>query len=363
MRLFMMSMILYWVAVTSVAPSTAVKVFVKGESSYYCIKIPYLFRTQANTLLAFGEGRGKYGRNSCDDFSGTDLVMKRSEDNGQTWSALSLFYSNSSMTEVAVIGNAAPVQDKSSGRIFVPFCRNNEEVFISYSDDDGITWSQPISQPQLVHSSWKWVGLGPPGGIQLSSGRLLIPGYHTTLIKGDGELSRGHTIYSDDHGLTWSIGSSRFGFPYLSNECQAVELRNGSVLINARTFLNHRMQIISHDGGITFEQPYIANTLLQPLEGCEGSIVRDEKNGILYFSDPYDTSLVRMNMTIFSSYDEGLTWNTLTNVDRGSVAYSSLQVRPESVVELLYERSDTPSVVFEPDEIVYYSYTPKTIET
>ena len=45
------------------------KVFVKGEGGYYCHKIPYLYRTTNNVLIALAEGRGKDGRESCDDFS------------------------------------------------------------------------------------------------------------------------------------------------------------------------------------------------------------------------------------------------------------------------------------------------------
>lgn len=239
----------------------------------------------------------------------------------------------------------------------MPFCRNNEEVWMSYSDDDGMTWSTPVYQPQLVVSGWQWMGLGPPGGIQLASGRLLIPGYHTNKWKGDGCASRGHTIYSDDHGVSWRLGSEDFGRPYLANECQAVELQNGSVLINARTVSNHRIQVVSHDGGVTFDEPYVVQGLQQPLEGCEGSLVRDASSGKLYFSDPISTSVLRMNMTIFESNDEGLTWQHYVTVDQGSVAYSSLQIIPEEKefpLEILYERSNQPSLVFEPDEIIYW---------
>jgi hypothetical protein len=91
------------------------------------------------------------------------LVIKHSYDDGKTWSPLSVFYSNSTVGDTNVIGNAAPVQDLETGRIWMPFCRNNEEVLISFSDDDGLTWSTPVFHPELVLPEWKWVGLGPPG--------------------------------------------------------------------------------------------------------------------------------------------------------------------------------------------------------
>ena len=56
-----------------------VDVFSKGESGYFCIKIPYLTSMPGGRLLALAEGREK----SCSDYTRTDLVMKTSADDGQ----------------------------------------------------------------------------------------------------------------------------------------------------------------------------------------------------------------------------------------------------------------------------------------
>jgi sialidase-1 len=260
----------------------------------------------------------------------------------------------------------------------MPFCRNNEEVFITFSDDDGLTWSTPEYHPELVLKDWKWVGLGPPAGLLLSTGRMVIPSYHTVKWKGDGCASRGHTLISDDNGVTWSIGSTEFGAPYLSNECQAVELANGTVLINARTVSTHRLQVLSHDGGLTFDEPYLVEGLVEPIEGCEGSLIRfpgDEKTSsppVLLFSGPNNNGLYRRNMTLMKSFDNGITWDTHRVVDRGAVSYSALQIIPAlplsshdpevsensspPEVGLLYERSNVLQIVFEPDEILFVRY-------
>jgi len=88
-------------------------------------------------------------------------------DGGVTWSPLTLLVSNSSSVDANVVGNAAPVQDLATGRIWLPFCRNNEQVFTTFSDDDGLTWAAPTHHPLLTNPLWKWVGLGPPAGLQL----------------------------------------------------------------------------------------------------------------------------------------------------------------------------------------------------
>ena len=58
--------------------------FTSHTQGYACFKIPTLLRTHNKTLIAFSEARTP----GCDDFDRTDLVYKRSFDNGQTWSSL-----------------------------------------------------------------------------------------------------------------------------------------------------------------------------------------------------------------------------------------------------------------------------------
>ena len=342
-------------------PESSVVVFEKGEGGYYCHKIPYLFETVTGTLVALAEARGGAGREACDDFSGTDLVIKRSDDGGQTWSPLAVLVSNSSAEDVNIIGNAAPIVQRDTNRIHIPFCRNNEESWYTYSDDDGLTWAPWVLLPQAVQPDWKWVGLGPPGGLQLNSGRLLVSGYHTTKVKGDGELSRGHTLISDDLGVSWRVGAESIGGQYRVNENQAVQLGDGSVLLNARTLTPQRVQATSHDGGESFpdEEVLPAVGLTETVEGCEGSLFRwsceDDADAadVLYYSGVANDKLVRRGMWIYVSEDSGVSWRSLQTVDAGAVAYSSLASSQGDLV-LLYERSDSYSLVFEPDQIVFY---------
>ena len=137
------------------AAASETVVFQRGEGGYYCIKIPSLLTTTSGTLIAFGEGR----MFSCSDFTWTDLIYKRSTDNGKTWGPLTILYSNSSNASgqhAVVIGNAAPVVLRDSRRILLPFCRNNKQVMLTYSDDDGLSWSTPVNISGVVHPSWSW---------------------------------------------------------------------------------------------------------------------------------------------------------------------------------------------------------------
>ena len=217
---------------------------VRGSHTHHALprrcQIPYVLTTSKGTILAFAEAR----KPTCSDYTWTDLVMKRSTDGGNTWSDLVVVcggtigtcgtmqaawvtpccwlqvYSNSTLENPIVIGNAAPVQDRTTGRIWFPFCRNNSDVrkvvgrwgvsrasvtshrlsllqvLLSYSDDDGLSWAPPVNiSSSVVRPGWNWVGLGPPGAIQLQSGRLLIPAYHAPVHWLDGTFTHPHTIY------------------------------------------------------------------------------------------------------------------------------------------------------------------------
>lgn len=340
-----------------------------GDKNYFCTKIPSVTKMSSGALIAMGEAR----IGSCADVAGTDLVYRRSWDGGKTWDSLRIMHSNSSEENHNVVGNAAPVIVRSTGRLIVPFNRNNEETWITYSDDEGETWATPKIMPHLQESAWSWIGLGPPAGLQLASGRLLIPGYHSdfwpdnSTSLGSG-FTKGHTLISDDDGETWEIGCRRFGEPYFANEDQAVQLADGRVVINSRTLSDHRALSYSSDEGETFDQVLQAPSLHQTFQGCEGSFInipQDDGSDRLFYSGVQGrlpARIYRENLTIWESLDGGESFDLNTIVTLGSSAYSSLVAAPRGsgTLGILFERStctkeDCP-LVFQPDYISFDTF-------
>jgi len=78
---------------------------------------------------------------------------------------------------------------------------------------------------------WTWYATGPGCGIQTRTGRLVIPCDHNVAEPND--IRRAHVIYSDDCGQTWKIGGI-VGDGV--NECQVVELADGSLMLNMRNY-------------------------------------------------------------------------------------------------------------------------------
>ena len=245
-------------------------VFVAGQGGYHTYRIPALVRTTKDTLLAFSEGRKNNRRNHGD----LDLVLRRSRDGGRTWSRQQLVYEEGGAAEVT-IGNPAPVVDQDTGVIWLPFCRDNDRVLMTHSNDDGLTWTPPIDiTDDVKEPDWTWYATGPVNGIQLRrqphKGRLVIPCDHRVggAENSWNEAGRSHAIYSDDHAKSWQLGKPT---EFAMNECTVAERSDGTLLLNMRSYRgrNRRAVATSEDGGVTWSASRDDPQLIEPI--CQGS--------------------------------------------------------------------------------------------
>jgi len=318
-------------------------------------RIPALTVTRKGTLLAFAEAR----RHDASDHGNIDTVVRRSEDAGKTWGPELVVADDGDNT----MGNPCPVVDQDTGRIWLHlswnghkppeggykpgFGKDSRRAFVTYSDDDGKTWTTPkeITQ-QVKKANWSWYATGPGGGIQLTrgkhKGRLIIPATHDAHSPKTGRTQHSFIVYSDDHGKTWNIGGpTKAGH----NESMAVELENGNVMLNSRLHggatsqENHRGVSISGDGGKTFRHHYFDETLIEPR--CQGSIRRvrwatDGKPGVIAFSNP--AYPWRTHVMVRYSYDDGKTWPAGRMIYPHTSAYSDLAVLPDGRVAVMLEK-------------------------
>ena len=329
-------------------------VYVSGTNGYHTYRIPALIRTGKNTLLAFCEGR-KSGRSDSGDI---DLLLKRSEDGGTTWSRQQAVWDDGANT----CGNPCPVIDEATGVVWLLMTwnhgrdreseikkntsRDTRRVFVTRSDDDGRTWSKPREiTDSTKRPEWRWYATGPGVGIQLTrspwKGRLVIPCDHSVVTPEDPTGYHSHVIFSDDHGQTWKLGGV---IRPAVNECQVVELTNGTLLINMRNYdrsQTTRAVATSSDGGMTWSAVRHDPALVEPI--CQASFLRytqrpDADRNRLLFSNPgHAESGRRRDMTVRMSYDEGKTWPVERLLRPGPAAYSSLAVLPNEKIACLFE--------------------------
>lgn len=322
-------------------------IYKNDEEGYKCFRIPALITTAKGSLLAFAEGR----KNNCGDAGDIDLVLKRSEDGGKTWSKLQVVWNDSTNT----CGNPAPVVDQKTGNIVLlstwnlgsdhekdiinGSSKDTRRVFVISSTDEGRSWSAAKEITKNVKKdNWTWYATGPGRGIQLSKGkhkgRLVIPSNH--IVAGTGK-NYSHVIYSDDGGSKWKLGGIT---PQDSvNESTVAELSNGRLMLNMRNASKsrHRQIAISKNGGKKWSAIYPDTTLIEPV--CEGNLIQYDfpgKKQFLLFSNPASTSS-RTRMTVRISYDNGKTWPLKKLVYEGPSAYSCLTVLPNGNVGFFYE--------------------------
>jgi sialidase-1 len=315
-------------------------VFVAGQDGYHTYRIPSLLVTPNGTLLAFCEGR----KTGPGDAGAIDLLLRRSFDGGKSWSPTQVVWHDGDNT----CGNPCPVIDGRSGTICLLMTQNlgrdteamilngisqgTRTVWITRSLDDGATWSPPTEITQHVkRSTWTWYATGPGVGIQLKNGRLVVP--CDNYLAGS-KVQQSHVILSDDGGRTWKLGGV---VGPQCNEAQVVELRDGGLLLNMRSYRgkNRRLIAVSKDGGETFSEPIEASDLIEPV--CQASILRypGERGGIL-FSNPASTR--REKLTVRLSHDEGKTWPVAKVLHDGPAAYSCLAVLRDGTIACLHER-------------------------
>jgi sialidase-1 len=325
-----------------------------STGNYKGYRIPSAIVTSKGTILAFAEGRNDSG-NSGD----IDLVLKRSKNNGRTWENEIVVWNDSLNT----CGNPCPVVDQVTGRIWLLMTWNdgkdheNEIIcrtarstripYICYSDDDGQNWSKPVECAATCKDpSWGWYATGPGIGIQLKNakygGRLVVPANHSyddpeSKIRKDPHGYGSHVLISDDHGKSWRMGSPiRPG----CNESQVVELSDGTLLMNMRSYngKNCRAISLSQDGGETWSPVQQDYQLVEPV--CQASIIdwgSYKGHQIYLFSNPA-VPAGRTHMTLKCSTDGCRTWNTSKLIYAGPSAYSGLVRLPKNQIGLLFEK-------------------------
>ena len=349
MQQSMMAMVILTVAATTLCGQSFFRqqdLFISGHDDVNIYRIPSLIVSPQGTILAFCEAR------QGDDGDPTDLVLKRSLYRGKASKSRQLngyprtfgYGVNWQRMQVVLAGNGeaimqpCPVVDRTTGAILI-CCQEirgglanllkNEwhgRCLILRSTDDGATWSLPREITQSVEH----FAAGPGTGIQLSSGRLVIPGY---------SKAGSRVIFSDDHGQTW-----RAGAPVKNkgcNESQVVELSNGSLLLNMRQGGRCRYIAVSRDQGETWFKESNEESLPDP--GCQGSLFRlptRKGSSRLLFSNPPHAGPfeARTNLTVRLSDDDGQSWKVAREIHSGPGAYSSLAVLADgSTIGLLYE--------------------------
>jgi sialidase-1 len=353
-----------------------IDLFEAGQGGYAVYHIPGVVVTSKGTVLAWCEARKKGG-----DWDAIDILLRRSTDDGKTWSeprkvsdvagpkrknpfALAI---KSVKPDDVTYNNPVLIADRD-GTVHFLFCLEYMRCFYSRSTDDGVSFSTPEEITTTFEKfrtayDWKVLATGPDHSIQLTAGRLIVPLWLSAGTGGNAHRpSVSATIFSDDHGKTWQAGE--IAVPCTDkwinpSETVAIELADGRVMLNARSEskAHRRLVTYSKNGATQWSTPKFDPGLVEPI--CMGSIIRlsqkpsSDKNRIL-FCNPDNLARAdgkeapgkgrdRKNLTVKLSYDEGDTWAISKPVEPGWSAYSDIGVSPKGTILCFYGRGQKSS--------------------
>ncbi|EJG89406.1 SIALI-17 repeat-containing surface protein [Streptococcus infantis] len=240
---------------------------------------------------------------------------------------------------------------------------NTNYLWMSYSDDDGKTWSAPKDITYGIRKDWMhFLGTGPGTGIALHSGphkgRLVIPVYTTNNVSYLSGSQSSRVIYSDDHGETWQAGeavndnrpvgnqtihSSTMNNPGAQNtESTVVQLNNGDLKLFMRGLTGDLQVATSKDGGATWEKDvkrysdvkdvYVQMSAIHTVQDGKEYIVLSNAGGPGRYNGLVHLARVEANGE--------LTWLKHNPIQSGKFAYNSLQDLGNGEFGLLYEHAD-----------------------
>ena len=333
------------------------------DDGVHTYRIAALATSAKGTLLCAYDMRRRKGRDLQEDI---DIGLMRSTDGGQTWTPQQVIMDMGTWgghpQHLNGVSDPGLIVDPATGQIwcFAVWMVGKEgnhqwneggsekgweigksaQFLMATSTDDGKTWSEPKNMTRTwKKKEWILYAPSPQSGIALSDGTLVMP----TQGRDENNGHFSNLLVSTDHGKTWTVsGKASVG----NTECQAVQLGDGSIMLNSRTEspTKFRTVNVTRDLGKTWTpHPTSLKTLIEP--SCNGSTYRFDYRSrgrdrhVLLFANPFSQT-GRDHHSIRTSFDDGMTWPKRVLLDIGGGAgYPSLSRADDNHVGIVYEGS------------------------
>ena len=226
---------------------------------YQFYRIPAIVTNRNGEMIAFSDYR--YCHNDI-GFGRVDQYMRRSTDNGKTWTAPELVAAGSDNTPEDVFykgfGDPALCADRESDRVILMTVAGNNFYGNSatnywnglpnyfarfYSDDGGHTWSEPTNITEHIYKLFAQTSSDPNavtkafvGSGKIFQSRVTKVGEYYRLYAALCAAPNGNrVIYSDDFGMTWNVLGGADARPATNgDEPKCEELPDGSVILSSR---------------------------------------------------------------------------------------------------------------------------------
>ena len=313
-------------------------------------------RNSEGAFMPLKDGRimfaySRYYGTSSSDHATADIAVRYSSDKGATWTDKDeiIVKNHGGMNVMSV-----SLLRLQSGEIALFYLLKNStrdcRLVLRRSFDDGKTWSEPTL---CITDEVGYFVVNNDRVIQLKDGRLLFP---VSQHRFDGGVfdNKGvvMTYASDDNGKTWHRGKSILsvvspsGKKYAAQEPGVGELKDGRLLLWIRTTAGCQFMSHSSDRGETWSVPQ-PSWLRAPTSPA--TIKRLPTGDLLAIWNNHEMRFdlkrkggwngKRTPLTTAISRDDGITWHGAKNVEddpEGHFCYIAMQTLDDGTVLLGY---------------------------
>lgn len=322
-----------------------------NNTKYY--RIPTILRTADGGIVALTDDR--YSNTNDLGNHKIDIVIRKSMDNGITWSAEQTVAAGDGSSDAAYgYGDPAVVRTKSGKLICLMAAGKNSygtgmlHMGYSESTDNGATWSVPvelytnISKPEGITFQSVFTTAGK--GVTFSNGRVAFA------MNGKvGGTTNEYIIYSDDEGESWTIsplaytGADESKLEIMNDNSLLVSVRRGGFSTHANRGYNRTTGDASGDGINEWnEQGVWGNEMYA--NGCNADILyynRDTEDAsrpdVIFHTLTKTYSTFRRDLRLYMSFDQGATWKEAFQLQQGYAAYSSMQKLDNGDLAIIFE--------------------------
>lgn len=373
----------------SPAKAQQVEVFTTPSTEAIPYRIPAIGTMKDGTVVCVADYR--HCRSDI-GFGRIDLHVRTSKDNGSTWGEIirpSVMEGDGNMTpgnQKAGYGDPCIVCDRTSNRIMVTSCaglpsffggdRNNHQGWARfYSDDEGLTWTEPeYIEEEQVYKPLDNSPYGPAKGMFVGSGKITQSHYirkgkyyrlYAAIVvnysKDQGFVN--FVLYSDDFGQNWKfLGGTKKAAIEKGDEPKVEELPNGNVLLSSRCWHGREFNIFTYTDakraiGFWGEQAFSGEknhgtTAIN--NACNGEVMlipvtrKADKKKCYLMLQSIPLGPGRSNVGIYykdladpASYkspeDFAANWTGCKHVSRKGSAYSTMTQLKDNAIGFVYE--------------------------
>lgn len=326
--------------------------FVPGDDGSKYYRIPAMLKTAKGTLLVMADRRKHHSGDLPQDI---DIVLKRSDDAGRTWSKSQLIIPGKGFEKG--FGDAALVQCPSGKIIMI--CVGGKGLWNSTpkdpirtytveSTDDGKTWSAPKDITNQIfgegctnpeRAQWLAAFCASGHGICSATGRVM---FVTAVRENQRWNLSNYLLYSDDEGENWHLSERAFEG---GDEAKVVELPNGDILMSVRNkHRGDRYFVSSSDNGIHWTATARYAKLHDPVVNGTPIVVHAQNKPYLLHSLPKGPG--RQLGRIYAYDLQQWKWVSALDVAPGPNAYSDILQLDNDNIAYISEEDNNISLVY-----------------